>query len=116
MHHRRLDRWLLPGGHVEPQDDRISDAARREVIEETGAALLPNEAPSLVSMDVHGIPSNGKEPYHLHHDMLFVLRAVSEQLQCSPESREVAWCSPSEFDRYALPDNIRRAYRRVVGR
>src|SRR5690242_17595784 len=39
VHHRRLDRWLLPGGHVEPEDITIADAARREVVEETGVVL-----------------------------------------------------------------------------
>src|SRR5882757_5262052 len=26
VHHRRLDRWLLPGGHVEPDDAAIENA------------------------------------------------------------------------------------------
>ena len=116
MHHRRLDRWLLPGGHVEAEDPEIWDAARREVVEETGAELSPDDAPALVSMDVHGIPSNGREPYHLHHDLLFGFRAVADGLVCSAESREVRWCVPAEFDRYEMPDNIRRAYWRVAGR
>jgi len=116
VHHRRLNRWLLPGGHVEPEDAEIWAAARREVIEETGAELAPDAAPRLVSMDVHGIPSNGREPYHLHHDLLFAFRAVRDGVLCSPESREVRWCTPAEFERYALPDNLQRAYCRVVGR
>jgi len=113
VRHRRLDRWLLPGGHVESGDAEIWDAARREVTEETGAELLPDTAPRLVSMDVHGIPSNGREPYHLHHDLLFAFRAAADGIVCSPESREVAWCTPAEFDRYSLPDNIRRAHGRT---
>ena len=113
VHHRRLDRWLVPGGHVEIEDGEIWDTARREVVEETGAALLPDPAPRLAGMDVHGIPSNRREPYHLHHDMLFAFRAASDAILCSPESREVAWCTPADFDRYALPDNLRRAYLRV---
>src|SRR5690348_5839252 len=52
VHHARLDRWLLPGGHVEAQDVEIWDAARREVIEETRAALAEEPRPRLVSMDV----------------------------------------------------------------
>jgi 8-oxo-dGTP pyrophosphatase MutT (NUDIX family) len=114
VHHRRLDRWLLPGGHVEPEDPEIWDAARREVIEETGAELLPDTAPLLVSIDVHGIPSNGREPYHLHYDLLFAFQAVSGFTRVSHESKGLAWCRPSEFDSYALPYNIRRAYRRVL--
>ncbi|HEX3743128.1 MAG TPA: NUDIX domain-containing protein [Bryobacteraceae bacterium] len=114
--HRRLGRWLLPGGHVAPSDAAIGDAARREVLEETGADLLPDPVPLLVSMDVHGIPSNGSEPYHLHHDLLFAFQSASDAIRCSPESREVRWCAPAEFDRYGLPDNIRRAYARVARR
>src|SRR6476659_4087444 len=34
--HRKLGRWLQPGGHIEPSDASIVDAARREVEEETG--------------------------------------------------------------------------------
>jgi 8-oxo-dGTP pyrophosphatase MutT (NUDIX family) len=113
VHHRRLDRWLLPGGHVEPEDAEIWDAARREVIEETGADLLPDSSPPLVGLDVHGIPAGKGEPYHLHHDLLFHFRALSDRCELSHESRDIAWCSPPEFDRYGVPPNVRVAYARV---
>ena len=114
VHHRRLDRWLLPGGHVEPEDAEIWDTARREVIEETGAILAPDPAPRLAGIDVHGIPPGKGEPYHLHHDLIFHFRATSPELRVSEESRAVAWCRPAEFDRYSVPDNVRRAYRRIL--
>src|SRR5947209_18930392 len=53
VHHRRLDRWLLPGGHVEPSDAAIADAARRWVVEETGATLADGSV--FLGADVHGI-------------------------------------------------------------
>jgi 8-oxo-dGTP pyrophosphatase MutT (NUDIX family) len=112
IHHRRLDRWLLPGGHVEPEDADISDSARREVIEETGALLVPDAVPVLAGMDVHGIPAAKGEPYHLHHDILFAFRATSDRTELSHESHASAWCAPADFDRYAIPDNVRRAYLR----
>ena len=71
-------------------------------------------APRLIGMDVHGIPPKRKEPYHLHHDMLFLFRAVSEETQVSEESRDVLWCAPADFARYALPDNFLRARRRAL--
>jgi len=110
VHHRRLDRWLLPGGHVEPGDATITDAARREVLEETGAVLAPGGR--FVGADVHGIPGRKHEPYHLHHDLLFHFRATADHLQVSEESHAVVWCAPAEFDRYHLPGNVRRAYLR----
>jgi 8-oxo-dGTP pyrophosphatase MutT (NUDIX family) len=112
VHHRRLDRWLLPGGHVETEDASVADAARREVIEETGALLSPI-ADGLAGIDVHGIPLKGDEPFHLHHDLLFAFRALDDEIRVSPESRAVEWCGPDEFDRYDLPGNVRRAYFRL---
>lgn len=116
VHHRRLDRWLLPGGHVEPEDPELADAGRREVVEETGAILADRPpAGTLIGLDVHGIPMhrNRREPYHLHHDLTFFFQAADEKFQVSEESRAVTWCAPSEFDAYQIPVNIRRAWARV---
>jgi 8-oxo-dGTP pyrophosphatase MutT (NUDIX family) len=112
VHHRRLGRWLLPGGHVEPADDMIDNSARREVIEETGAILTP--AFAIAGADVHGIPAARGEPYHLHHDLLFAFHAASSEIRVSEESHAVAWCHPAEFDRRDIPSNVQRAYRRIV--
>jgi 8-oxo-dGTP pyrophosphatase MutT (NUDIX family) len=113
VHHRRLDRWLLPGGHIEPEDVEIWDAARREVVEETGAELEDDGRPVLAGIDVHPIPPGKGEPYHLHHDLLFAFRAKSKEFRLSSESREIAWAAQSEFARYDLPGNVRRAYLRA---
>jgi len=112
--HRRLQRWLLPGGHVEPDDSLIGDAGRREVVEETGAVLRPDPAPLLVGVDVHGIPPRRDEPFHLHHDLIFCFLATSDAFTTSEEVRDVAWCSTAEFDRYQLPYSIRRAHARAL--
>lgn len=113
VHHRRLDRWLLPGGHVECGDSGVADTARREVIEETGACLTPLP-PRLAGIDVHAIPPRGGQPLHLHHDMIFAFAAEQEAATCSQESRAVIWCGLHEFDRYALPGSIRRAVARAL--
>jgi 8-oxo-dGTP pyrophosphatase MutT (NUDIX family) len=112
VHHRRLERWLLPGGHVEAEDSTIADSARREVTEETGAEL--DTSAVLAGADVHGIPAKRGEPYHLHHDLLFAFKATSDAIQVSDESHAVVWCAPEEFDRYDVPANVRRAYGRLV--
>lgn len=106
VHHARLNRWLLPGGHVEMEDQTIFDAAHREAIEETAVQLDPNFAPYVAGFDVHGIPSNGKEPYHLHHDILIGLSATNDSIAVSEESRAVIWCPIAELSGYNVPRNI----------
>jgi len=112
--HRRLERWLLPGGHVEPEDPTIAAAGRRETVEETGAQLCDDAAPLLVGVDVHGIPPRRDEPFHLHHDLTFRFQAASEELRACAEVRDVAWCGAAEFDRYQLPGNLRRSFARAA--
>ena len=112
--HRRLERWLLPGGHVEPVDEGISDTARREVVEETGAELSPAIEPFLVGIDVHGIPPARREPFHLHHDLIFAFRASSADLAPTHEVRKVAWCDLADSERYDLPESIRLCAARAL--
>lgn len=108
MWHHRFKRWLLPGGHVESFDASLADTARREAMEETSVRL--KDPPGvLAGMDVHGIPPKKKEPYHLHHDLVFAMLAASEQIAATVEAPEVAWCEVAGLARYDVPANIVRA-------
>lgn len=112
IHHHRLRRWLLPGGHVEDGDETLSAAARREAVEETAVRIAPGSHALLAGMDVHGIPAHKGEPFHLHHDLIFRLNAESGEIARTEEAPEVAWCGIDEVGRYALPASIVSAFRR----
>jgi 8-oxo-dGTP pyrophosphatase MutT (NUDIX family) len=118
MHHHRHKRWLLPGGHVEPEDATLSDAARREAMEETnvriGDARNASGVMRLAGMDVHGIPARKGEPYHLHHDLIFAFAAESGEFAVTEEAPQAAWCAADEFSQYELPASIVRAARRAL--
>ena len=114
MHHHRHRRWLLPGGHVEQSDVSLGDTARREAIEETAVQIGSAESGRLAGMDVHGIPARKREPFHLHHDLIFAFTAESDVFALTQEAPQVAWCGPDEFARYQLPASIIRAARRVL--
>lgn len=77
IHHRKLHRWLQPGGHVDDDDRSFRDAARREVTEETGLAhfIEPSGDDDLFDVDVHRIPARKDEPAHFHYDLRFLFVA-----------------------------------------
>jgi 8-oxo-dGTP pyrophosphatase MutT (NUDIX family) len=72
--HRKLDRWLQPGGHIEDGDVSVFSAALREAREETGisdfAAPIDD---TILDVDVHAIPASGDDPAHFHYDVRFLL-------------------------------------------
>jgi 8-oxo-dGTP pyrophosphatase MutT (NUDIX family) len=77
LHHRKLDRWLQPGGHGEPGETTGEEVALREAFEETGLrglALHPR-APRPLDVDVHDIPARPGEPAHEHLDLRYLVVA-----------------------------------------
>ena len=108
MLHHRFKRWLLPGGHVEEIDETLADTARREAMEETNVRLTDARG-VLAGMDVHGIPPKKKEPFHLHHDLIFAMQAASDEIAATEEAPKVAWCELTGLARYDVPANIVRA-------
>jgi 8-oxo-dGTP pyrophosphatase MutT (NUDIX family) len=114
MHHHRHRRWLLPGGHVEESDVTLAEAARREAIEETEVRIRRSGPARLAGMDVHGIPSRKREPFHLHHDLIFAFTAESAEFVPTEEAPLVAWCGVEDVERYQLPSSITRAVVRVL--
>ena len=95
LHHRKLDRWLQPGGHCDG-DANLAGVALREAREETGIEGLTVE-PDPIDLDVHAIPARPGEPEHLHLDVRFLVRAPEgAEPARNEESNELRWFTPDE--------------------
>ena len=109
IHHAKLDRWLQPGGHIDPTDAHPLAAALREVAEETGLALKASKAP-LFDVDVHPIPANPKkrEPAHEHFDLRYLLHADTLAIAAGSDALDARWVPLDEAARVE-DASVRRA-------
>jgi 8-oxo-dGTP pyrophosphatase MutT (NUDIX family) len=93
-HHLKLDKWFQLGGHIEPQDATIFEAAMREAKEESGLLSLRLAKQTLFDIDVHLIPcSKSGFPAHNHYDVRVLLIAnENEAINFDKnESKQVKW-------------------------
>ncbi|TSC79949.1 MAG: (di)nucleoside polyphosphate hydrolase [Candidatus Peregrinibacteria bacterium Gr01-1014_25] len=137
--HKRLQRWMPPGGHCDP-DETPEETARRECLEETGLdveivgdvqddlfAGTPEEGRMLtkpIAMLLENIPESRErnEPAHQHMDFLFRARPIDSRQPLTlaeDEGRELKWFTPEEIA--ALPEdqifaNVRRYALAMCGR
>jgi 8-oxo-dGTP pyrophosphatase MutT (NUDIX family) len=93
IHHRALDKWLTPGGHLEPEDITLLGAALRELTEETGVSATVLASVGPVHIDVHTIPVNPAkgEPEHLHIDVRFLIKTSSTDLVTLQEEEVIGY-------------------------
>lgn len=94
-HNASGGKWLLPGGHVEPEDATLMATAVREVHEETGihpAALAQSAAfcHEPADIDVHSIDAAKGEPAHQHYDFRFVFHLVPPSAETTVQTEEVS--------------------------
>lgn len=96
IRHRKLERWLQVGGHLESTDETVEDAVYREISEETGINRHNLERQGgLFDIDIHEIPGNEQCADHVHYDLrfLFVVRRGT-QLRANPdEAAAISWFS-----------------------
>ena len=107
--HVKLNRWLPPGGHIEP-NEIPDDAALREVMEETSVEATLVGIPA-IDIDLPGQPKQlcppagiqitAIGPGHEHIDIVYFATG-----RPAPERPDVGWFGPDEWGPLALTEEI----------
>jgi len=101
--HPRAGLWVQVGGHCEPGDHTVLDAAAREAREESGIGSLSFD-PAPLGLDVHPITcSLGVPTRHFDVRFLAVAPEGAEPVQ-SEESLDLRWFAFDELPNGASPE------------
>jgi 8-oxo-dGTP diphosphatase len=101
LKHKKLNKWLQPGGHVELNEDPIQ-ALEHELLEETGLVLSdceiiePSEQPIVRGQKTLPLPQHINvhdfNEVHKHIDMQYLIRSNTDQLNpADGESQQIEW-------------------------
>lgn len=117
MKHKKLGKWIQPGGHIE-EDETPDQAAKREAKEETGYNITftdgnqpdsfskEEDLPTPFNVNIHRIEEN-----HLHCDFMYKASPKSKtEATHSHEHSGLKWLSKKQIkkDKYNIPENVER--------
>lgn len=123
--HRKLQRWLPPGGHIEP-GELPDEAAVRETREEAGIDVALLDAPLAPPMGTRapltdgplrlvqpiGIQLEDIGPDHQHIDLIYVARPCSAApvLAAATNDRDSrpGWFAEAEWTGMGIPEEVCR--------
>lgn len=121
VHHKRIQAWLPPGGHLQV-GEMPHEAAAREVFEETGVAVtifseavhetgskehffLPNP------LAIHAVHAIEKQESLYHLDLVYLCRPSVENgslpvLTAAQEVHDVRWVALADLAKWPLANNV----------
>lgn len=129
VYHKKLNTWVIPGGHLEP-NEYPADGALREIFEETGikAAVIDssessfegNEKESKIAtpyvMLSEFIPEKNDKPAHIHMDFVYLCIAdETTPVKREAEVSNVKWMTFEEVLKTDTFESIKEFARKRVG-
>jgi 8-oxo-dGTP pyrophosphatase MutT (NUDIX family) len=126
VNHKKLGKWLQPGGHIEKFENPVQ-AAIREIKEETGLNIKLLEK-SINIIDKEGaflplptfimeqtIPKNINQPKHFHIDLQYVVKLPQQKLLINKkESQSIGWFTKQEALKLSIHEDTRIVIRKIM--
>lgn len=125
LHHKKLDVWLYPGGHIE-KNETPEQAVLREVMEETGLNVeIMGEIDNKLA-DVKADVSVMHNPYvmlcelvgnHYHNDIVYLCKISGDNGEIKynkQESSDIKFFSASDLVDIKLFPNFRRLLEKAL--
>lgn len=128
IQHKKLGKWLAPGGHLEEGEEPHTGALREvwEEIGQRGQILDLLVAPQVVTASVpqlpapfcilsETIPANSREDEHIHIDFVYVIE-IDPAAALSLSEAEIAlarWFTIDEIEALDTYENVRQVCKAI---
>lgn len=116
-HHKKFNKWVQPGGHIEP-DETPEETALRETYEETGVRIkligerFPREDDFIRPL---GIQRNRGKNGDLHVDITYVgIPIVQDNVIEDDEIDQCGWFSIEELSEIDVFPDIKISFRYIL--
>lgn len=126
VHHKKLGKWLQPGGHVEQFENPV-ETAIREIKEETGIDIsFLIQKVQVINRDgtflpvpkffmEQTIPANKNQPQHYHLDVQYHLEIPEQEtLLRSDESHGIGWFTKIEALKLPIHEDTRVVIQKLM--
>jgi 8-oxo-dGTP pyrophosphatase MutT (NUDIX family) len=98
LHHKKLEKWIQPGGHCDGEGNLL-EVAKNEAREESGISAIEAVDKNIFDLDIHYIPESSKEFAHRHYDVRFLLKTIdNDNFLSNHESHEIKWIDFETFN------------------
>lgn len=118
VHHKKFDKWMPPGGHIEKMENPI-EAAVREVKEESGVDIKPflqkidkiDDRAKILPLPTfileETIDHHGEQPEHYHIDFVYTFEVPMQELSHQiDESYDIGWFAREDLENLPMFDNV----------
>lgn len=126
VHHKKFDKWLQPGGHIEKFENPI-ECAIREIKEETGLNIkflnektrIMNDGDKFLPIPEfimeQNIPAHEDQPQHFHLDLQYVIKVEEQILKLSDsEAHNIGWFTKEEALKLPIHENTKVTLQKIL--